>query len=467
MIRTKVLVVGGGPGGYVAAIRAGQLGLDTILVEAGRLGGTCLISGCIPSKALIHAAGTFDDMRHAVGGGKIGITLPEPPSIDLKRTMAWKAGLVDRLNGGVGVLLRKANVRVLSGWATFSDAKTCSVRTGDGEEIVRAEHVILANGSTPVSLPGLAFGGPVISSTEALELDHVPARILVAGAGYIGLELGTALRKLGSEVTIIEARDRILPNWDEALTNPVRRWLEQAGVTLHLGATVEAVDRGEDAAVARVRTKNGEIIAITADRMLVTVGRKPLTQGWGLEAMAVDMAGPFVRVDDCCRTSMRDVWAIGDLVGEPMLAHKASAQGEMVAELISGARRRFDPVAIPAVCFTDPEIVSVGLSPDEASADGTGLIVTQFPFAASGRALSMEAGDDGGFIRVVARDDDHRVLGVQAVGAHISELAGEFTLAIEMGALLEDVAGTIHAHPTLTEAFHEATLRGLGRAIHI
>ena len=356
---------------------------------------------------------------------------------------------------------------MLSGWATFSDAKTCSVRTGDGEEIVRAEHVILANGSTPVSLPGLAFGGPVISSTEALELDHVPARILVAGAGYIGLELGTAFRKLGSEVTIIEARDRILPNWDEALTNPVRRWLEQAGVTLHLGATVEAVDRGEDAAVARVRTKNGEIIAIAADRMLVTVGRKPLTQGWGLEAMAVDMAGPFVRVDDCCRTSMRDVWAIGDLVGEPMLAHKASAQGEMVAELISGARRRFDPVAIPAVCFTDPEIVSVGLSPDEASADGTGLIVAQFPFAANGRALSMEAGDDGGFIRVVARDDDHRVLGVQAVGAHISELAGEFTLAIEMGALLEDVAGTIHAHPTLTEAFHEATLRGLGRAIHI
>jgi dihydrolipoamide dehydrogenase len=467
MIRTKVLVVGGGPGGYVAAIRAGQLGLDTILVEAGRLGGTCLVRGCIPSKALIHAAGKFGEMRAAVGGGSIGITLREAPSIDLKRTVLWKEGIVDRLNGGVGVLLRKANVRVLMGWATFSDAKTCSVRTSEGEEIIRAEHVILATGSEPASVPGLPFGGPVISSTEALMLDRVPERLLVIGAGYIGLELGTAFRKLGSEVTIVEARERILPNWDEPLTNPVKRWLERAGVTLHLGATVETIERGENAAVAKVRTADGITLSIPADQVLVTVGRKPSTRGWGLEAMAIDMAGPFVRIDDRCRTSMRDVWAIGDLVGEPMLAHKASAQGEMVAEIIAGARRRFDPVAIPAVCFTDPEIVSAGLSPEDASALGTGLIVSQFPFAANGRALSMEAGEDGGFVRVVARADDHRVLGVQAVGAHVSELAGEFTLALEMGALLEDVAGTIHAHPTLTETFHEAALRSLGRAIHI
>jgi dihydrolipoamide dehydrogenase len=258
-----------------------------------------------------------------------------------------------------------------------------------------------------------------------------------------------------------------LPNWDEPLTNPVRRWLERAGVTLRLGATVEMVERGEEAAAAKVRTRDGMTVPIVAHQVLVTVGRRPLTQGWGLEAMAVDMAGPFVRIDDCCRTSMRDVWAIGDLVGEPMLAHKASAQGEMVAELIGGARRRFDPVAIPAVCFTDPEIASVGLSLEDIGARCADLIVGQFPFAANGRALSMEAGEDGGFVRVVARADDHRVLGVQAVGAHVSELVGEFTLALEMGALLEDVAGTIHAHPTLTEAFHEATLRSLGHAIHI
>ncbi len=467
MIRTEVLVVGGGPGGYVAAIRAGQLGLDTILVEADRLGGTCLVRGCIPSKALIHAAETFDGMRGAVGGDALGIALREPPSIDLARTVAWKEGIVDRLTGGVAVLLRKAKVRVLQGWANFSDAKTCTVQTDDGTETIRAEHVILANGSNAASLPGLEFGGTVISSTEALSLDRLPERLLVVGAGYIGLELGTVFRKLGSEVIVVEARERILPTWDEKLTAPVGRWLERAGVTLHLGARVEAVGRGEEVAEATVRTADGSTVRVAADKVLVTVGRRPRTEGWGLEAMAVDMSGPFVRVDERCRTSMRDVWAIGDLVGEPMLAHKASAQGEMVAEIIAGARRQFDPVAIPAVCFTDPEIVSVGMSPEDADERGIEAIVGQFPFAANGRALSMAAGDDGGFVRVVASGDDHRVLGVQAVGAHISELVGEFTLAVEMGALLEDVAGTIHAHPTLTEAFHEASLRGLGHAIHI
>ncbi|MCW3475259.1 dihydrolipoyl dehydrogenase [Limobrevibacterium gyesilva] len=467
MIRTKVLVVGGGPGGYVAAIRAGQLGLETILVEAERLGGTCLIKGCIPSKALIHAAGTFEAMRRAAGGDALGIMLPEPPRIDLARTVRWKEGIVDRLNHGVAALLRKAKVRVIEGWATFSDAKTCTVRTAGGEESVRAEHVILANGSEPAFPLGLEPGGPVISSTEALLLDRLPERLLVVGAGYIGLELGTAFRKMGSDVTVVEARERVLPNWDEKLTNPVKRWLERAGVTLHLGASVEAVEHTGAEAVAIVRTGEGPAIRIAAEKVLVTVGRRPRTQGWGLEAMAVDMAGPFVRIDEQCRTSMRDVWAIGDLVGEPMLAHKASAQGELVAELIAGARRHFDPVAIPAVCFTEPEIVSVGLTPPEAEERGLDAIVGQFPFAASGRALSMEAGEDGGFVRVIARRDDHRLLGVQAVGAHVAELVGEFTLAMEMGALLEDVAGTIHAHPTLTEAFHEAALKGLGHAIHI
>ncbi|HEX5327847.1 MAG TPA: dihydrolipoyl dehydrogenase [Acetobacteraceae bacterium] len=467
MIRAKVLVVGGGPGGYVAAIRAGQLGLDTVLVEAGRLGGTCLIRGCIPSKALIHAAGKFDDMQRAVGGDAVGITLREAPCIDLTRTTIWKDGIVDRLSGGVSALLHKAKVRVLAGWARFSDAKTCTVQGGDGVETIRAEHVILATGSEPASLPGLELGGAVISSTEALSLDRVLARLMVIGAGYIGLELGTAFRKLGSDVTIIEAAERILPTWDEKLTDPVHRWLERAGVTLHLGARVETLDRSADTAEAVVRSGDGAAVRISADKVLVTIGRRPLTQGWGLEAMAVDMAGPFIRIDDCCRTSMRDVWAIGDLVGEPMLAHKASAQGEMVAELIAGARRRFDPVAIPAVCFTDPEIVSVGLSPPEAEGRGIDAIIASFPFAANGRALTMEAGADGGFVRVTARRDDHRLLGVQAVGAHVSELVGEFTLALEMGALLEDVSGTIHAHPTLTEAFREAALRGLGQAIHI
>ena len=466
MMEAKVLVVGGGPGGYVAAIRAGQLGLDTVLVEGGRLGGTCLVRGCIPSKALIHAAGKFDAMRRAVGMDATGISLGQPPTIDMARTVTWKDGIVDRLTGGVASLLRKARVRVLGGWATFSDAKTCAVGLAEGAETVRAEHVILATGSTAASLPGVPFGGPVLSSTEALMMERVPERLLVAGAGYIGLELGMAFSKLGAAVTVVEAQDRILPNWDEALTNPVKRALAHAGMALHLGARIEAIEPGEREATATIRKQDGTVERVMTDKALVTVGRLPATQGWGLETMAVDMAGRFVRVDERCRTSMRNVWAIGDLVGEPMLAHKASAQGEMVAELIGGARRLFDPVAIPAVCFTEPEIVSVGLTAEQAERDGE-LVVGRFPFAANGRALGMEAGTDGGFVRVVARRDDHRVLGVQAVGAHVSELVGEFTLAIEMGALLEDVAGTIHAHPTLTEAFHEAALSGLGHAIHV
>jgi dihydrolipoamide dehydrogenase len=337
------------------------------------------------------------------------------------------------------------------------------VRTAASEVAISAEHVVLATGSEPVALPGLPFGGPILSSTEALSLQSLPGSLAVIGAGYIGLELGTAFRKLGVEVTVIEAQDRILPLYDSQLVKPVARWLERAGVTVHLGASVSGYEAGSLFAT----TQDGKSLAVKAEQVLVTVGRRPRTEGWGLENMGVDMSGRFVYVDDQCRTSMRNVWAIGDLVGEPMLEHKAAAQGEMVAEIIAGHRRRFDPVAIPAVCFTEPEIVSVGLSPADAGAGDIEVITAQFPFAANGRALSMEAGDTGGFVRVVARKHDRRLLGIQAVGAHVSELSGEFALALEMGATLEDVAGVIHAHPTLSEAFFEASLAGLGRALHV
>jgi len=466
-IATKVLVVGGGPGGYVAAIRAGQLGLETTLVEADRVGGTCLIRGCIPSKALIHAAGEYEAMARTAGAARMGIKLGAAPSLDLAATVRWKDAIVDKLNGGVAGLLKRAKVRTVAGWASFSDAKTCTVATVDGSVVVTAEHVILANGSLAVELPFLPFGGPVISSSEALALDRLPGRLVVVGAGYIGLELGSAFRKLGSRVTVVEALDRILPGFDPELAAPVARWLEEAGVAVHLRARAKALESKGKAHALAVSDANGKTHRLAADNILVTVGRKPNTAGWGLEAMAVDMAGAFVKVDERCATSMKNVWAIGDLVGEPMLEHKAAAQGEMVAEIIAGARRRFDPAAIAAVCFTHPEIVTAGLSPDEAKASGVDAIAGVFPFSANGRARSMEAADDGGFIRVVARKDDHRLLGVQAVGAHVSELSGEFALALEMGARLEDIAGTIHVHPTLSEAFHEAALRALGHAIHI
>ena len=461
-IHTNVLVIGAGPGGYVAAIRAGQLGLETVIVEADKPGGACLNRGCIPSKALIHAAGEFAAMSEKLGKGAMGITLASPPVLDLAGTVAWKDGIVRKLNTGVTALLKKARVTQLHGRAVFSDAKTCTVETDKGPVTVHAQNVVLATGARPVELPFLPFGGDVISSTEALALDRLPETLAIVGAGYIGLELGIAFARLGTKVTVVEAQDRILPLYDTELTAPVARWLAKHGVTLHLSA--KAKGRGAEGGL-EIITAAGEALTLPAAKILVTVGRRPVTDGFGLEQMGVDMDGPFIAIDDRMRTSMRGVYAIGDVTGEPMLAHRASAQGEMVAEIIAGHDRRFEPVAIPAVCFTEPEIVSVGLSPSEAEGRGFETVVGQFPFQANGRALSMEAGD--GFVRVVAAREDHRLLGVQAVGAHVSELSAAFVTALEMGAVLEDVAGIIHAHPTLSEGFHEASLKALGHAIHI
>ena len=461
-ISTRLLILGGGPGGYVAAIRAGQLGIETVLVEGDRLGGTCLIRGCIPSKALIHVASKFEGMVEAVNGRKDGISLSAAPKLDMGQTVAWKETVVDKLNGGVTALLKRAKTRVVHGWGTFSDAKTCHVETADGPVTIKAETVILAAGSVAAALPHIPFGGDVISSTEALDLAKLPTRLAVIGAGYIGLELGSAFAKLGCEVTVVEALDRILPLYDEPLTKPVKAWLEKTGVTLHLSAKATGWAKGELSV-----ERDGKTLKIPADKLLVTVGRKPRTEGWGLEEMGVDMAGPFVKVNDRMQTSMSDVYAIGDLVGEPMLEHKAVAQAHVAVEVIAGQNRTFDPATIAAVCFTEPEIVAAGLSPKEAEAAGHDPLSAIFPFSANGRALSMEAGDTGGFVRVVARKSDHRVVGLQAVGAHVSELSGEFAMSIEMGARLEDFAGTIHVHPTLSETVQEAALRALGHAIHI
>ena len=482
-IKTKVLIIGAGTGGYVAGIRCGQLGLDTVLVDGSAgLGGTCLNVGCIPSKAIIHAAGKFETVAKAAGDGTLGITASDP-AIDLSKTVEWKDEIVRKLNVGVAALLKKARVKVIKGWATFSDAKTCRVETEDGPITITAEHVIMATGSEPVELPFLPFGGDVISSTEALSLDAVPNKLVVVGGGYIGLELGIAYRKLGAEVAIVEMADRILPLYDKALTDPVMKWLTGHGVEMHLSARAGGFGPSEQGGGRlNVTTKDGEPLQLEADKVLVTVGRRPRTTGWGLENMGVAMAGPFVRIDDRCATSMRNVWAVGDLTGEPMLAHKGSAQGEVVAEIIAGRERaqavsgraasdsaqekRFDPVTIAAVCFTEPEIVSAGLGPLDV--EGRDDVITAvFPLAAIGRALAIEAGEDGGFVRVLASRSDHRLLGVQAVGQHVAELSNSFAQMLEMGAVLEDVAGVIHVHPTLGEAFHEATLRALGHAIHI
>ncbi|GAB1390999.1 MAG: dihydrolipoyl dehydrogenase [Rubrivivax sp.] len=464
-LTTTLLVLGGGPGGYVAALRAAQLGVPTVLVEGQALGGTCLNIGCIPSKALIHVADCFEQARAYAADSALGIR-SAAPTLDLAQSVRWKDGIVKRLTGGVGALLKKAGVRVVHGLGQIVDGKTVEVasRQDGGEALrLRCEHLLLATGSVPVELPGLPFGGRVISSTEALSPSALPRRLVVVGAGYIGLELGIAYRKLGAEVAVVEATERVLPAYDAELTRPVLAALKRLGVVLHLGCSVQGLTG--DGSGVRVRTPTADEFALPADQVLVAAGRRPHSAGFGLESLLLDMAGRALKVDDRCRTSMRNVWAIGDLTGEPMLAHRAMAQGEMVAELIAGHERRWMPAAIPAICFTDPEVVVVGLTPEAAAQAGVEAIEASFPLAANGRALTLQAGE--GFVRVVARRDNHLVLGWQAVGHGVSELAAAFSQSLEMGARLEDVAGSIHAHPTLGEAVQEAALRALGRALHV
>lgn len=456
----KLLVIGAGPGGYICAIRAGQLGVDTVIVEMTKAGGTCLNVGCIPSKALIHAAEEFDKVRHMTSPNALGITV-EAPKLDLAQTIRWKDGIVGRLNSGVLGLLRKAKVKIVHGRARFRDGKTVEVETETGTQVIRAETVVIATGSEPVALPLLPFGGAVLSSTEALSLGSVPKTLAVVGGGYIGLELGTAFAKMGVQVTVVEAMAQILPQYDAELVKPVAKRLNDLGVRVMTGA--KAKDYSGDALV--IETASGTEERIVADKVLVTVGRKPRTEGWGLEELDLDRVGRFIRIDERCRTSMRGVYAIGDVTGEPMLAHRAMAQGEMVAEIVAGRKRAWDKRAIPAVCFTDPEIVTAGLSPDEARAQGYEVRVGLFPFNANGRAMTTQSED--GFVRAVARADTNLVLGLQAVGAGVSELSSSFSLALEMGARLEDIAGTIHAHPTRSEGLQEAALKALGHALHI
>ena len=470
--KCQVLVIGAGPGGYVAAIRAGQLGLSTIIVEGEKAGGTCLIRGCIPSKALIHAAHQFHKLsKHASNDGHMGISIPGPAELNMSNLVSWKEGIVTRLNKGVEHLLKNAGAELVIGWAEFQDAKTVKVGEGKDATIIQAEHVILANGSVPIELPFMPYDENVISSREALSLEELPKQVAIVGGGYIGLELGITFRMLGSEVTVVEAMDSVLPIFDKELRRPLEISIKKQKIKTHLGVFAKGVEKAKDGRtqlnfIDKNEKDESKMQNVIVDKVLVTVGRKPNSASLAPTGVALDERG-FVKVNDRCETNMRGVYAIGDVCdsGE-MLAHVASFQGEMVAEIIAGHKRAYDPVAVPAIVFTEPEIVSVGLSPEEAKAAGHPVIIGKFPLGANGRALTQEAEKSAGFIRVCAREDDHRILGIQGVGTHISELVGEWTLALEMGALLEDIAGTIHAHPTMTEMTHEAVLATLGHAIH-
>lgn len=449
-INCKLLIIGAGPGGYVCAIRAGQLGVDTVIVDTQAPGGTCLNVGCIPSKAMIHAAEEFHKVAE-INDSPLGIKA-NPPTIDLAKTVAWKNSIVQRLNSGVSGLLNKAGVRQVRGEARFVDGKHVIVQGDNTKTTIEAENVVIATGSAPVELPLLPFGGDVLSSSGALALEEVPDSLAVVGGGYIGLEIGTAFAKLGANVTIIEATERILPQYDIALTRPVKDRLTELGVTLMTNTKAQSFVNNQ------LQTDQA---VVQASKVMVAVGRRPRTGSVGIAELSLSMNGAFIQINDLCQTSMRGIYAIGDITGEPMLAHRAMAQGEMVADHLAGFKVSWDKRCIPAVCFTDPEIVSCGLLPHELD----NAKVSEFPFAANGRA--MTTGREDGFVRIVARAQDHAIVGIQAVGVGVSEMSATFSLAIEMGATLQDIAATVHAHPTQSEGLQEAALRALGRSLHI
>ncbi|MFB6108551.1 MAG: dihydrolipoyl dehydrogenase [Haloplanus sp.] len=461
---TEVLVIGAGPGGYVAAIRAAQRDLDVTLVERDAYGGVCLNRGCIPSKAYITAA----DVAHEAATAE-AMGIHADPAIDLAAMREWKDGVVDRLTGGVEKLCKANGVNLVEGTARFVDDETVRVEhagEGQGSETIAFEHCILSTGSRPVQLPGFDFGDdPVSSSADLLAAESVPDRLVVVGAGYIGMELSTAFAKLGADVTVVEMLDDVLPGYEDDVARVVRKRAEELGVDFHFGeGASEWRDAADGGIVVTTETEDGEESTYGADRVLVAVGRVPVTDTVDVEnaGLEPDEDG-FLATDEQCRTEVEGIFAVGDVAGEPMLAHKASHEGIVAAEVIAGDAAALDQQAIPAAVFTDPEVATVGLTEAEAEAEGFDPVVGQMPFNASGRALTTNHAD--GFVRLVASEDGF-VLGAQIVGPEASELVAEPALAIEMGATLEDVAGTVHTHPTLAEATKEAAENARGQAIH-
>ncbi|MFB6101192.1 MAG: dihydrolipoyl dehydrogenase [Haloplanus sp.] len=461
---TEVLVIGAGPGGYVAAIRAAQRDLDVTLVERDAYGGVCLNRGCIPSKAYITATDVAHDAATAEEMG-----IHADPAVDLAGMREWKKGVVDRLTGGVEKLCKANGVSLVEGTAKFADEGTVRVEhsgEGQGAETVAFEHCIVATGSRPAELPGFSFADdPVLDSAGLLDLDTVPDRLVVVGAGYIGMELSTVFAKLGSDVTVVEMLDDALPGYGDDVTRVVRKRAESLGVDFQFGEGATGWrDSADGGIVVTTEDEAGAESTYGADKVLVAVGRSPVTDTLDAENAGLEPTGCGVfETDERCETDVDGIYAVGDVAGEPMLAHVASAEGVVAAEAIAGEPAAFDPRAIPAAVFTDPEIATVGLTEAEAAEEGFDPVVGEMPFNASGRALTT--GETDGFVRVIASADGF-LLGALIVGPDASELVAEPTLAIEMGATLEDVAATIHTHPTLSEAVMEAAENALGQAIH-
>ncbi len=460
------MVIGSGPGGYVAGIRLGQLAMDAVVVERDKPGGVCLNVGCIPSKALIHVAEQVEWIRNHAKGQGVNI---EGLSIDGAAMQKWKTGITSKLTGGVTHLLRGNKVDYLAGTATFIGPNEVEVMTAEGPVRVHPETVIVSTGCHAIQVPGFEFTHDrVLNFRQALDLAEVPDDLVVVGGGVIGLELGTVYARLGSNVTVVEMMDCLLPGMDPDLVRPVARALKKRGVAVHLGAKAEGFDEPEGAggqALVKVTTAKGAL-EIPADKVLVAVGFRPNSEGLGLDAagVTIDSRG-YIPVDDQCRTNVGTIYAVGDVTGPPFLAHRASRMGEVAAEVIAGHNVSMDDVrAMPAAVFTAPEIATVGLQEPEAKAEGRQVSVGRFPFLANGRALTL--GDAQGMVKVVVDKESHKLLGVGIVGPGASELIAECALALEMDAYAEDIGFTVHAHPTLSEAVLEAAKSALGEAIH-
>jgi len=461
---TQVAVVGGGPGGYAAAFLGADLGLQVTLIdEEANPGGVCLYRGCIPSKALLHVARLIEESRHAAAWGvEFGA-----PRLDLDRLRAWKQGVVHKLTGGLGQLSRQRQVRFLRGRAALLDAHTVSVATAEGETRVAFEHAILATGSVPATIPGFPNGSPrVLDSTSALELTDVPGRLLVVGGGYIGLERGTVYAALGSKVTVVEMLPGLLPGADRDLVAVLARRMAQLCEAILLDTKVAGVRDEPDGMRVTLEGKDGARHERVFDKVLVAVGRRPNSRIPGLERtrVALDARG-FVQVDAQRRTAEPSIFAVGDVAGEPMLAHKAHHEGRVAVEVIAGRKAAFEPQAIPAVVFTDPELAWCGLTEAEAGHRGVAVQVAKFPWGASGRAMTLDRSD--GLTKLLVDPDTTRVLGMGVVGPGAGELIAEGVLAVEMGALAADLALSIHPHPTLSETVMEAADAVFGQSTHV
>ncbi|GCD83502.1 dihydrolipoyl dehydrogenase [Parageobacillus thermoglucosidasius] len=460
-IETETLVVGAGPGGYVAAIRAAQLGKKVTIVEKGNLGGVCLNVGCIPSKALISASHRYVEAKHSED---IGIKA-ENVTVDFSKVQQWKASVVKKLTSGVEGLLKGNKVEIVRGEAYFVDANTVRVVNGDSAQTYTFKNAIIATGSRPIELPGFKFSNRVLDSTGALSLQEVPKSLVVIGGGYIGTELGTAYANFGTKVTIIEGADEILSGFEKQMTAIVKRRLKKKGVEIFTNALAKGVEEREDGVTVTFEVK-GETKTIDADYVLVTVGRRPNTDELGLEQIGIKLTDRgLIEIDKQCRTSVPNIYAIGDVVQGPPLAHKASYEGKIAAEAIAGKPSEIDYLALPAVVFSDPECASVGYFEQQAKDEGIEVVTAKFPFAANGRALSLN--DTDGFMKLVVRKEDGVVIGAQIVGPNASDMIAELGLAIEAGMTAEDIALTIHAHPTLGEIAMEAAEVALGTPIHI